>query len=285
MSSARIVPVNFFDSEHSTVVISPAAASGFPETNLQSNVASDIWVSTSDANQVITGNFGGNARQISHFSVWPAPPDCLIGSQVRLRMWSDVAKTALVHDQTYDFFTFSGDTWNTFLWGIQQWGVDNADRTARLAPLVKWFAAVAVSAYEITFIRTGALEVHYFAARRIWLGDYVAAAVNASAGLTAGFMTGSSHHRNPTSGTLRRKPGARWRAMRFEMMFEEEAERAAWNDLNYVADPNNEIIFSIFQENTLRDRDTTLMGSLETLQPIAFQALNFNKLQFSIVES
>jgi hypothetical protein len=69
-----------------------------------------------------------------------------------------------VHDQTYDFFTPSGGVWGTFLWGIQNWGVDNADRTARLAPLVKWFTAVAVSAYEITFIRTGALEVHYFAA-------------------------------------------------------------------------------------------------------------------------
>jgi hypothetical protein len=42
MSSARIVPVNFFDSDHSTISISPAAASGFPETNLQSNVSSDM---------------------------------------------------------------------------------------------------------------------------------------------------------------------------------------------------------------------------------------------------
>jgi hypothetical protein len=44
---------------------------------------------------VITGNFNGGARQISHFSVWPAPPDCLIGAQVHLEMWSDVAMTTL----------------------------------------------------------------------------------------------------------------------------------------------------------------------------------------------
>jgi hypothetical protein len=88
--------------------------------------------------------------------------------------------------------------------------VDNADRTARLAPLVKWFTAVAVSAYEITFIRTGALEVHYFAARRIWLGDYVAAAVNASAGLTAGFMTGLQP--SPQSDQRHAAPQA-WRAL------------------------------------------------------------------------
>jgi hypothetical protein len=73
--------------------------------------------------------------------------------------------------------------------------------------------------------------------------------------------------------------------MKFEMMFEDEAERAAWSDLNYVADPGNEIIFSLFQESTQRDRDTTIMGSLEALNPLTFQALNFNKLQFSIVGS
>jgi hypothetical protein len=72
--------------------------------------------------------------------------------------------------------------------------------------------------------------------------------------------------------------------MQFEMMFEDEAERAAWNDLCYAADPGNEIIFSLFQESTQRDRDTTVMGSLEVLNPIVFQDLNFNKLQLAIVE-
>jgi hypothetical protein len=282
--SARIVPVNYFDSDHSTISMTPAAPDTYPVTNLQSDVSSDVLITASDANHVILGSFNGGARQISHFSVWPAPPDSLIGAQVRLRMWSNVAKTTLVHDQTYDFFTPSGGVWATFLWGIQNWGVANPDRLARLTPLVKWFAAVAVSAYEITFIRTGALEVHYFACRRIVLGDYVEAATNASVGCSVGSQTSSIQRRNPISGTMRRRSLARWRGMSFEMMFETEAERAAWNDLVYVAEPAREIVFSLFQEGTQRDRDTTVLGSMTNMNPIVFQDINFNKLQLAIVE-
>lgn len=285
MSAARIVPVNYFDSDHATITVSRAAPATYPITNLQSDVSSDIWMSENDLETTISGTFNGGARQISHFSVWPAPPDSLIGCLVHLRMWSDTAQTTLVLDQVYDFFTPSGGNWGTFLWGIQNWGVDNADRTARLAPLVKWFTAVAVSAFEVTFVRTGALDVHYFAARRIVLGDYVEAATNASMGCSVGFQTSSIQRRNPISGTLRRRSLARWRGMSFEMVFESEAERAAWNDLVYVAEPAREIVFSLFQESTQRDRDTTILGSLVNMNPIVFQNINFNKLQLAIVES
>jgi len=284
----RIVPVNFLDAAHCTdLAVSPAAVSTMPVTNLQSNIRDRVWRSTSLNAQVITGTFGGNARRISHLSIWPADGSSLIGAQIAVRMWSDVAQTTLVRNvAATDFFTFTGEVYNTFLWGIQSWGVANDDRTARLAPFSTWFTPIAVSAFEITITNAGAVDTPYFEARRIVIGDYVEAPYNALIGAAPAWRSGSQHQRS-VGGALRRLSRARWRELRFETVFGTEADRSAWADLIYVSDPANEIVVSLFPGDAVpkTERDFTVLGSLEALNPIVFENVIFHRLQLAIVES
>jgi hypothetical protein len=284
----RVVPVNFIDSDHcSDLAVSPAAVSSMPITKLQSNVRGDVWRSTSLDAQVITGTFGGNARQISHLSIWPADGSSLIGAQVAVRMWSDVALTTLTRNvAATDFFTPTGEVYNTFLWAIQSWGVSSADRTARLAPFITWFTPIAVSAFEITITNAGAVDTPYFEARRIVLGDYVQAPYNAKYGFAPTWRSSSEQSRS-VGGSLRRNARARWREMRFQTMLSTEADRSAWSDLLYVCDPAREILLSIFPGDATPklERDHTVLGSLEVLNPLVLENPNFHTLQVAIVES
>lgn len=286
MSGLRVVPVNFFD-DVEDLAVTPSAVSTLPVTNLQSDVRGNVWRSTSLDAQVITGSFGGNARQISHLSIWPADGSSLIGSQVAVKLWSDVAKTTLVRNiAATDFFTPTGEVYNTFLWGIQSWGVDNDDRTARLAAFLSWFTPVAVSAFEITITNAGAVDTQYFESRRIVLGDYKEAPYNAAIGAAPTPMTNSELHRT-IGGSLRRLQRAKWRGMKFETVFDTEADRSSWSDIQWVCDPSKEIVVSLFPADALpkKERDFTYLGSLEVMNPFVFENPNLHRLQFAIVES
>ncbi|MBK8916353.1 MAG: hypothetical protein IPM64_17450 [Phycisphaerales bacterium] len=286
--SMRIVPANFLDAEHcADLAVTSEASASFAVENLQSNVRDRAWRSTDLTSQVITGTFGGNARQISHLSIWPADGSSLIGATVAVRMWSDVAQTTLVRNvSAANFFTFTGDNYGEFLWGIQSWGVHNADRTARLAPFSTWFTPIAVSAFEITIASAGAVDTPYFEARRIVLGDYVQAPYNAAYGAAPQWKPGSSHRRT-LGGSLRRISRRSWREMRFETILASEADRSAWADLMYVCDPSKEVVISLFPEHATPkvERDFTVMGSLEMLNPLVFENVDLHRLQLAIVES
>jgi hypothetical protein len=286
MSGIRIVPVNFFDEVEDLAVTSEASAS-LSKENLQSPVSGDVWRSTGLGTQVITGTFGGNARQISHLSIWPAREiSCLIGAQVAVRMWSDVAQTTLTRDAAAsDVFPATGGNWNEFLYGIQSWGADNADRTARLQPFLSWFSPVPVSAFEITITNAGNVDTPYFEASRIVLGDYVEAPFNAKPGAAPKWGSASEQHRS-VGASLRRVSRARWRELRFETQFLTESDRSAWADLMHVCDPAQEIVCSLFPGlgNKL-ERDFTLLGSLEVVNPLVFEAHGLHTLQLALVES
>lgn len=287
----RLVPTNFLDTDHCTdlAATSEASATLLAATNLQSNVRDKVWRSTSLASQSITGSWGGNVRQISMWGIWPAGDgtSSLIGATERVRLWRDVAKTDLVYDSgTIDHFTFTGENYNTFLWGVQQWGVDNADKTARLAPRVKWFTAVPASAFQIDIANAGAVDTNYFESRRICLGDYVEAPYNALFGASPQWKSASELQRT-VGGSLRRLTRARWRELRFETVFGTEADRARWSDLQYLCDPSREIVISIFpgDSSEKKERDFTVLGSLEVLNPMVFENPDFHRLQLAILES
>lgn len=286
--SLRIVPVNFLDADHcSDLAVTSEASTSFAVENLQSNVRDRVWRSTNLNTQVITGTFGGNARQISHLSIWPADGSSLIGATVAVRMWSDVAQTTLVRNvSAANFFTFTGDNYNEFLWGIQSWGVHNADRTARLAPFSTWFTPVAVSAFEITIANAGAVDTSYFESRRIVLGDYVQAPYNAAYGAAPQWVP-ESKHRRTVGGSLRRLSRESRRALSFETIFKEETDRSAWADLQYVCDPAKEIVVCLFPEHATPkyERDFTVLGSLEVTNPMVFENVSMHRLQLKIVES
>jgi hypothetical protein len=75
--------------------------------------------------------------------------------------------------------------------------------------------------------------------------------------------------------------------MRIDTMFVAESDRAKWSDLMYLADPAAEIVLSAFPQDATarRERDYTVMGSLDVLNPFVFENFSFHTLQLAIVES
>jgi len=281
----RLVPTNHFDS--ATVSVSPAAVSTMPLSNLQVRRRDLPWRSPNLEPQVITGNWGGDVRVVSHFSAWPtALRSALIGSRWRLELFSDVARTTTVKDTgTLDFFTPTGLGWGDFPWGAAPWGTAAGDRTARLAPLSLWFPAVNASAFRIT-VTNAYVDTPYFEARRIWLGEYVQAPRNASYGLAPAWRSTTQLSRN-IGAPLRARRGETFRAIPFETKFFSEADRATWSDLTRDCDPANEILISLYPDDPSehKRRDYTVMGSLEVLPPMPQDNKNFHRMQMAILES
>lgn len=288
----RILPVNAFDTASIAIYRTSDGAAHelatFPVANLQSNVRDRVWRSPSTVEQVILGSWSGNAKQISSWGMFPAiGAASLLGMKIRVQIYSDAAFSTQVYDSgTLDAFTWTGQGWGTFLWGVQQWGVSNSDRTARLAPIIKYFTAVVAGSFAITLSDSGAVDTNYFEASRFWFADYVDGPYNALLGAAPQWRSGSQHQRS-IGGSLRRLPRTRWRELRFQTVFASESDRSAWTDLMYVCDPANEIVISLFPGDAVekKERDFTVMGSLEVLNPIVFENVDFHTLQLAIVES
>lgn len=280
----RIVPVNDFDD--ATITVTPSAVSTLPITSLQSNLRDRVWRSPNLDSQTIIGNWGGNVRRVSHFSLWPsAQSSSLIGAVVRLQVYSDLAMATSVYDQSWDFFTFTGEPWGDDPWGAFRWGVADDDRTARLAPLSKWFTAVNASAFRITITNGGAVDTPYFDARRIWLGEYQQAPTNAEYGIAP--LWASSSEQERAISTLRRQRRGRWRELPFDAVVQTEADRAKWSDIVYACDPANEVVVAIFPADAAprRERDFTVMGSVKVSNPMPYENYNFHRMRFEFTES
>lgn len=282
----RIVPVNDFDA--ATLAVLPGSVSTLPATNLQSNVRDDLWRSVNTEPHTITGSWAGSVKTISHASIWPSGgSSCLIGSQVRLELFSDESATTSVYDTgTVNFFEWSGTGYGRGVYGAFRLGAANDDRTARLAPWVKWFTPVYARSFRVTLTNTGAMDTPFFEARRIWLGEYHDAPFNAQRNMGHGWASGSEVDRN-RHGPLRRLPGGRWMELRFDAVFITEADRAKWSDIHYACDPANEIFLSLFPTAaTERQRRAfTAIGSLAGLERMTLESAEFNRLPLTFLES
>ncbi|MBK8916381.1 MAG: hypothetical protein IPM64_17590 [Phycisphaerales bacterium] len=224
---------------------------------------------------------------MSAWGAWPGDSSSLIGSRWRLELFSDSGWTTGVFDSgTLDFFAFTCSAFGVAAYGLEPYGVEPTDHTARLAPMLVFFAAVAVGSFRITITNGGAVDTPYFEARRIWLADAVAAPYNARYGASPAWIPYSKHRRT-IGGSLHRLRRDSRRALSFDTVFTSEADRAAWNDLMYVCDPANEIVICLFPTTAAprKLRDFTVMGSLEVLNPIPFENVNIHRLKIAIVES
>lgn len=283
--SLKLLPVNFFD--EATISVSPAAVSTLPLANLQSNVSDEVWRSPNLDPQVISGTWGGEARPVSSWGLWPGKGAAsLIGAKVRVQLYSDTAYATQVYDSgTLDFFDFSGTGWGDFDWGVHPWGVEEGDYTARLAPLVKFFTQVSAGSFRITITNGGAVDTPYFEARRFWLAQAVEAPYTARPGAQPRWAPGSRQERT-VGGVLQRQSRPSTRELSFELRLVTEAQRQVWSDLAYYCDPSREIVLSLFPgAGGRQERDHVVLGSFVDTRPLTFQSPYQHDLTLSIVES
>lgn len=282
---ARRVAINYFD-DVEDLAVTPAAVATLPITNLQNDIRGDVYRSPNLDVQTIVGSWGGGGRRISHASFWPGLGlACLLGAEIRLRLFSDALRVSQVYDSGWSpVFDFAAEV----DFSSDLWGAEHDDLTVRQVALLLWFSAVSAGSFEISIRNGGAVDTPYFELRRIWLGDYVEAPYNAEHGLSSQPESGSSQKRSRGGGLQRARRG-QWNGGAFEIVLETDAQRAAWRGFCTVADPAAEVIVSLFQRDAGDDhrleRDFSWMGSMKVANKMVWEDYNFHRLQIDITES
>jgi hypothetical protein len=279
----RIIPVNFVDQVLTAALTVTSAVSTMPITNLQSNVRDRVWRSTSAASQVISLNWGGAARDINAWGIWPG---ALVGCTTQLVLYSDVAYATPIYDSgAVAIPALAASYWGDYAFGDTPWAFGGRESQE---PRIGYLSAVyAAKSARVTLVDVS-LDQAYFEASRLWLGKYIDAPLGTIApGMSIGWNSNSKHRRS-RGGILRRNAATgRWRELRVEAYLNSEEDRYAWMDLLAACDPGNEIVVSVFpgDQTTRQERDHTIMGSLEALNPIALEDYNIHKLRLAVVES
>src|SRR5437870_798504 len=106
MPNLRVVPVNAADT--ATLAATPAAVVTAPITDAQLIARDRAFRSSSLASQLITGDWGGDLRAIN---VWALLRQNLLGAQVKLRLFSDVARTAEIYNSGFLPVYTAAPTW------------------------------------------------------------------------------------------------------------------------------------------------------------------------------
>jgi hypothetical protein len=196
----RIMPVNFFDSANLTSNCTPA----LPVSNMQLPARDLVWRSSGLGQQIIYGDWGGNARQMSAWGIWPglgvASP---LGANVRVELYSDVARTNRVYDSARSTFSRSAAATGERSFGAARRGARTPSTARRGCVDSAMVRAVTVAAFKITITNGGAVDTPYLEARRFWLADYLEAPDFANFGSVERWMTNSQQVRT-MGGSLRR---------------------------------------------------------------------------------
>lgn len=97
MSNLRIIHKNLFDTKTSASLVAGASASGFPLTNLESDIKTDSWRSTNLSTPEIQTTWN-TAVSISGFAL--AFTNLIAGSTARLRLYDATSGGTLLLDST-----------------------------------------------------------------------------------------------------------------------------------------------------------------------------------------
>jgi hypothetical protein len=274
----RIIPANFFDRVLTADLSISSAVATMPVTNLQSNVRDRVWRSTSNAPHVLQFDWDGDEYPVS---AWWLFPGQLLNANVRLQLYDDVGATS----QIYDSGTFAFPSFATSGYADYAFGGNPELGLPGQFPLVKYITEVYPKSGKLT-ISDGGIALSYFEASRFGVGRYVEAPRKPAANsLSVGWVS-QSELRRTVGGTLRRLARPRHRELRFDVLLTTEEDRYRWMDMLAACDPGNEIIVSVYPgEGNRRERDHTVMGSLEALNPLALENFNVHRLRLAVVES
>lgn len=230
MSSSVRVTRDFF--RDATLVESPAMVTTLPSTNSQVTPRDAVARSTTNATQIIQGNWSGNGRQVDSFMLFRHNAH---GGNVRLQLYSDSNYVNQVYDSgTVSIFTLT--QLGSVTWGYGTplgFGVD--DQLGGESPYYLYFTATVCGSFKMTF--TGC-QAGYWQFGRIILGKYRALPDDPDRGaVTVGWADNRILARG-RAGSSRMRAGERWREVSANMYFFLDADRAIWRD--WMAQIQNE---------------------------------------------
>lgn len=221
MSNMRLVRDYY---RNATLADSPSMVSTLPVTNSQNVQRDAVARSTSSADQVITGHWDGNTRQVDSFMIFRHTG---YGGQVRLQLWANADYTSSVYDSGTVDFVSALPTLENFEWGVAPGlGLSTTDPLIGEAPHYLFFTAATCASFTLTFTRCQHL---YWQFTRILLGKYLELPYNPKVGRQFGFDN-NGERRRTRGGSLRTREGERFRGLTVDLVFENDANQTAARD-------------------------------------------------------
>jgi hypothetical protein len=237
MSNLRVCPINFLDA--ATLVDTPTMLSTMPVSNLKLTTRSDVARSTSNADQVVKGHWGGATRKINGFFIFGHNGQ---GGSVRLQLYSDSAYTTQIYDSgtvaLFTAITSDGyDFGDASLFNVN-------DPLGNESPYSLWPGAIyTAQSFKVTF---SACPAAYWQINRIFLGKYLELTYNPKYGSAfSPAKSTSTQKRLPGASLLARKRG-RYREFRVDLSFiQDDGERALWRDVAALVDVTRDVVISV----------------------------------------
>ena len=276
MNNIRVCPINFFDA--ATLVETPAMVTTLPATYAQLTARDKTARSTSSATQTIQGTWGGQTRKIDSFFIFRHNGQ---GGSIRLRLWANADYTGSVQD-TGTVALSTAITSNSFDWGTNVSAPDsNNDLLLSDSPYSLFFTVFTAKSFTIDFT---SCQRSYWDIGRIFLGKYVEAPYNPSAGLTMGEEYNDIQMRTK-GGSLRTRAGEKWRTLKVDMFYATDATRAIWRDLISKIQMNGNVAISVFPgAGGRQERDHVFNAQLQAPTSFAMSLANTYAATYTFTE-
>lgn len=278
-----IIPRNFhFEATLSTEF---DAAEGCSIVNTQNRKRSRVWRSASataaDAsdNQFIAGTFDdGDPREPDFFAFFRHRCH---GGQVRLQLYSDAVWSVQVYDSgAIDVIRAIGADGADF--GVDPYAIGAFDPHIIESPFYLRFDPVGCLSYKVTFSSNVAtFGAAYWEVCTFLLGRSFAPA-RQPVSFDVGFVDLTDVERS-RGGTVYSNVGAQARTLRISLESVNENERAAWLDIVRQCGLGRDVGVTLFDgEETRRERDHVMYGTMSALDPIGRSVSRWNLLTKSL---
>jgi len=200
------------------------------------------------------------------------------GGKVRLQLFTNSDYTTEVYNsgalEIYQLQGFDVE------WGTAPLGLTSTDLLGLESPYYSFFTATTCSSFRITFTRC---TQPYWEFGRIFMGKYREAPYNPQLGMQFGWKS-STENKRSIGGSLRTRPGERWRDLRADMTFAADSDRAIWRDVLGIIDAQD-VAISIFPGVGGRpERDHTFNAQLDQHSPFGWTNPSINENVFTFTE-
>jgi hypothetical protein len=275
MANLRICSINFFD--QAALTTTPAWTSSLPITNAQLVARESPARSTTNGDQVIEGDWGGNGRRIDSAFLFRHNGH---GGKIRLQLFKYADRTVEIYNSgAVEIYPLTAMDNAEF--GYAPLGFSTDDVLGPESPYSLFFTAVIAASFRITLTRC---QNAYWEIGRVFLGKYREAPFNPKWGMTFGWQSTGKQTRT-IAASLQTRAGERYRELKADMRYVNDSDRAVWRDLLGQIDLSEDVAISIFPGFGGRaERDGVFNAQLEQHSPFTWPQFNTNEAVFQFTE-
>lgn len=268
MSNMRIIHTNVIDT--SILSSSPACAAATPVENIQVAQRSEVARVAGAQSWTIAGEFMGAVSAL-----------CLVGhnltggATVRLRLYSDYAKSVLVYDSTalpvgtaQVWGNPSGTPNGGLAWGVSPW-LGNGYAPGATPYFTIWFSQISTAVAFLIDISDPYNGDGYLQIGRVYLGDYWSPSLNMSYGMPMSWTEATKQVRTD-GGSLRSEGYLPYRKFSVALDCLSEGDRSEFMEIARSVGLRRDVLISFFPESgAALERDYTAAVKFTAIPTLA----------------